>query len=78
MCVYGRGNCNYFRKGRSRKTTTTANLGTALSLNGNKVVIVDADIGLRNLDVVMGLENRIVYDLVDIVEERCKLETSDH
>lgn len=60
-------------KGGVGKTTTTANLGTALSLRDQKVVIIDADIGLRNLDVVMGLENRIVYDLVDVVEERCKL-----
>jgi septum site-determining protein MinD len=55
------------------KTTATANLGVALALAGKRVVTIDADIGLRNLDVVMGLENRIVYDLVDVVEERCRL-----
>ncbi len=60
-------------KGGVGKTTSTANLGTALSLEGKKTIVIDADIGLRNLDVVMGLENRIVYDLVDIVEERCKV-----
>jgi septum site-determining protein MinD len=60
-------------KGGVGKTTTTANLGTALAMNGQRVVVVDADIGLRNLDVVMGLENRIVYDLVDVVEGRCRL-----
>ena len=60
-------------KGGVGKTTLTANLATALALAGNKVVAIDADIGLRNLDVVMGLENRIVYDLVDVVEGRCKL-----
>ena len=59
-------------KGGVGKTTSTANLGTALSLEGKRTIVIDADIGLRNLDVVMGLENRIVYDLVDIVEERCK------
>ncbi len=57
-------------KGGVGKTTTTANLGTALALQGARVVALDADIGLRNLDVVMGLENRIVYDLVDVVEGR--------
>ncbi len=60
-------------KGGVGKTTVTANLATALAMDGKKVVALDADIGLRNLDVVMGLENRIVYDLVDVVEGRCRL-----
>ncbi len=60
-------------KGGVGKTTATANLGVALATLGHRVVCVDADIGLRNLDVVMGLENRIVYDLVDVVEGRAKL-----
>lgn len=60
-------------KGGVGKTTATANIGAALASAGFPTVCIDADIGLRNLDVVMGLENRIVYDLVDVVEGRCKL-----
>lgn len=60
-------------KGGVGKTTITSNLGSALALRGKKVCVVDADIGLRNLDVAMGLENRVVYDLVEVIEGKCKL-----
>ena len=60
-------------KGGVGKSTTTANIGTALAMEGKRVAVVDMDIGLRNLDVILGLENRIVFTLVDIIKGRCKI-----
>ena len=60
-------------KGGVGKTTTAANIGTGIAATGRKVVVLDADIGLRNLDVIMGLENRVIYDLVNVIEGNCRL-----
>lgn len=63
-------------KGGVGKTTVAANLGTVLAMSGRKVVLLDADIGLKNLDIILGLENRVVYDICDVIYGRCVLKSA--
>ena len=72
--AYGRAIVVTSGKGGVGKTTTTANLGTALADAGKRVAVVDADVGLRNLDVVLGLENRVNKHLLDVIEKQCTME----
>ena len=61
-------------KGGTGKTTVTANIGAALAMRGNLVALVDMDMGCRNLDITLGLESSIVYDIFDVIEENCDLD----